>query len=90
MNVLDLVPHPHRTVVLHVFEQRAPELLEALRQKQMPTYAEVERVENVMYDVVAKHYLPGHELDAEGLRTEDALVSFVSTFPNDCLPDAPP
>lgn len=89
MNVLDQVPQPYQAVVVSALEQRAPELLSELRSKQLPTYAEVEEVEDVMYDVVAQHYLPGHELDSEGLRIEDALVFFVGAFPNDRLPDAP-
>jgi hypothetical protein len=89
MNVVDQVPQPHQAVVVKVLTERAPELLSELRRKELPTYEEVDRVEDTMYAAVSQHYLPGHELDQEGLTIEDALVAFVGAFPNDILPDAP-
>ena len=50
-------------------------MLSTLCDKELPTYKEVNQVEDVMYDVVTEHFGPDQASDAEGLRIEDALVS---------------
>lgn len=58
MNILEKVAQPHRDVVYRILQERAPELLASLLSKESPSYAEVEQVEDVMYDVVTKHFGP--------------------------------
>lgn len=89
MNVLEKVAQPHREVVYRVLQERAPELLARLLGKESPSYAEVEQVEDVMYDVVTEHFGPDQAPNAEGLKVEDALVFFVGTFPSEDLSDSP-
>ncbi|MGH3628861.1 MAG: hypothetical protein ACRDRL_15675 [Sciscionella sp.] len=89
MNIIEKVSQPHREIISRVLHERAPQLLSDLLGKDLPTYDEVEQVEEVMYAVVVDHFGSDQEPDAEGLAIEDALVAFVGTFPNDDLPDSP-
>ena len=89
VNVIDELPEPHRTTLVQILREKAPDLVEALRASTLPNYRQWRAVEDAMSSAMSDHYGPGHQPDETGIAAEDALDAFVLRWPNDHLASAP-
>jgi hypothetical protein len=88
VNVIDVIPEPHRSVFISVLQAKDPEMLHTFQNSAAPTVAEADTVADTFIIAMSEHYGPGHEPDETGKRIDNALGAFLTCWPTDKLADA--
>jgi hypothetical protein len=83
--VIEALPPRYRGIVVELLDDRAPDLLAALRTQAKPTLVQQEAVLEVLADAFVDHLGPWDEPTPRGALIDDALGAFLERWPAEDL-----